>query len=849
MLCIFLQACFSATVTWPELENRTPQEVCSKYNTLHVYTHGYKCHVASSDECGVGYQTDADKSDALNVMNFYRYACGLNDLVQSQDAAVIQSEMEACKIMEANGIFSHDLTDQSLTCWTQAGSTGASSSNIYWSSGTACGSNSIASYMDDRGVSSCGHRRWLLLPTLSELAQGVNGHYSATRVFGFNRVGTSSPIFIAYPPPGAFPVNLIPDVWTFSRQWNPSGGSLHSMPSDTQVSVTYDGTAISLSDVSTDTQNSAMYSGVVFFTPASKPTNGQKVQVVITSMSADTEWRYSFQAVDCSTITQTSTRTATSTATSTSTRTATGTVATPTPTPEPTPEPVTDHLDIYYVKSTQGREDNETQIYLTTFSELNTQEIPSTIKSITVHLSRSMTSTNYLSLENLRNQIDLTYISTSSRYNCYVDAHLLTRSVINKLTFDKVNVNLVNSDFTSTTLLNIKSLSFINDATVADYNQFEKISFYNLEEVEYSNYDMALSFEKISQNSQIGFSEDLSEFIISDNISFKSTSHRTEETISSNYQEINIKTSTSFTLTIDENTTSNTKVNFEFTKANRKITIPSKEFKDDFSFGLILNENGAEIELEDSNILPVEVKGKGELNIVTPNSYNKLQFTKSITVESGNIEINVLSSINTIQVSIVNMNGESKISTRSITSRNGLLLANNNPMIEIDHLLIERDSTSTISNSIINSMEMLYNSYLVFEDSLNLTSNIVINYGNMNYQQSIITLNVSDLTYKANIMLRKYGDDYPEHFNVISGDSQIYTADICGSTIINEEDDRYEFKLEENNGITTLSADLKADNTVVIVVVVVVVVIVVIAALVVVLVILRRNKHRKSSSS
>ncbi|KAH0790120.1 facilitator of iron transport 1-like [Histomonas meleagridis] len=301
MLFLLISTCLSiTTITWDELENRTPQEVCSKYNTLHVRT-ATTCHIPSEDECGVGTQTEEDKKDALNYMNFYRYACGLGELVQSTDAEVIQEQMEACTIMEANDLFSHYLDDTSLACWTSGGQSGARNSNIFWSSGAACGSRSIDSYMDDSDVESCGHRRWLLLPTLSQLAQGVNGHYSATRVMSFDRTGTSSPKFIAYPPPGAFPVNLIPNVWTFSRQWDPSSTTAHNMPSDSQVSLTYDDQTITCT-IEIDTENTAMYSGAVKFQPATKPTAGQTVKVVITSVSLDTEWRYSFVASDCSSI-------------------------------------------------------------------------------------------------------------------------------------------------------------------------------------------------------------------------------------------------------------------------------------------------------------------------------------------------------------------------------------------------------------------------------------------------------------------------------------------------------------------------------------------------------------------
>ncbi|KAH0789913.1 CAP domain-containing protein [Histomonas meleagridis] len=297
MLFLLCSFGLSATVTWNELQSRSKSTICSKYNSLYKAKHTGSCHTASSSKCNIGKHAAQDYTDALNRLNFFRYLTGLSTLKKSTNSTLIKEQNQACLIMETNNVFSHSLSS-SLSCYTKGGGLAASKSNIYWHSRAACASASINSYMNDNGVDSLGHRRWLLLPTLSELAVGVVGHYSALRVMQFPRTSTSSPKFIAYPPPGPVPSDLIYSYWSFSRQWNPKSQSAHNMPSDTKVSITCNGKSISVSQ-KLYTENTAMYSGIVKFKPARLPSVGEKFDVTIQSKSANTVWKYSVTAVSC----------------------------------------------------------------------------------------------------------------------------------------------------------------------------------------------------------------------------------------------------------------------------------------------------------------------------------------------------------------------------------------------------------------------------------------------------------------------------------------------------------------------------------------------------------------------
>ena len=297
-LLIALTEC--ATITCKALEDRSKTEVCNKYKSLYVKKFKGTCHKKGSSTCALGTHASGDYTDAVNRINFYRYLCGLGPMKKSTQANIIKQENQACTIMQANNVFSHSLSS-SLKCYTSGGATAASSSNIYWYSGTACAADSISCYMDDTGVDSLGHRRWLMLPSLSELAIGVNGHYSAVRVFGsgFIRKGTKKPVILAYPPPGPVPVDLIYKEWSFSRQFNNKNSNVHNMPSDTTVSIKCGSKAISIKSKKLYNENTAMYSGIIKFIPSRLPKAGETFTVTVSSKKAGTTWKYAVKAVSC----------------------------------------------------------------------------------------------------------------------------------------------------------------------------------------------------------------------------------------------------------------------------------------------------------------------------------------------------------------------------------------------------------------------------------------------------------------------------------------------------------------------------------------------------------------------
>ena len=69
--------------------------------------------------------------------------------------------------------------------------------------------------MDDRGVQSLGHRRWIINPSYGPAGVGHAGRATCLYVFSWNNTGPN-PDFVAWPNQGYTPLSTIPHTWSFS---------------------------------------------------------------------------------------------------------------------------------------------------------------------------------------------------------------------------------------------------------------------------------------------------------------------------------------------------------------------------------------------------------------------------------------------------------------------------------------------------------------------------------------------------------------------------------------------------------------------------------------------------------
>lgn len=150
--------------------------------------------------------TDADK-DAINLLNVYRFLCGVDYAVKLSSSFTQQAQKAATRCKDRN-MLSHDIGEYTDLC------------NLAMNTLMKDKALQVRQYMEDRGERNRekrGHRSHCLRPALSGTGFGLNGMYAAMRVYG-NQVGRpiATRKFYAYPGPGYFPQRYLHgNGWSF----------------------------------------------------------------------------------------------------------------------------------------------------------------------------------------------------------------------------------------------------------------------------------------------------------------------------------------------------------------------------------------------------------------------------------------------------------------------------------------------------------------------------------------------------------------------------------------------------------------------------------------------------------
>lgn len=195
--------------------------------------HGWTGNVAS---CVAGDVNASYNAATLQRINYYRAMAGLpGDVVL--DATKNAKCQDAALMMSANGALSHD-PPPTWTCYTSDGDQAAGSSNL--AAGFASGWSAIDGYMADWNQPEVGHRRWLLYPRLASSGLGATfgGTWNGYAMWVIGDWGTrpASPEWVAWPPAGFVPYQVVYDLWSFTM----SGGDF----SNASVTVTRDGSPV-----------------------------------------------------------------------------------------------------------------------------------------------------------------------------------------------------------------------------------------------------------------------------------------------------------------------------------------------------------------------------------------------------------------------------------------------------------------------------------------------------------------------------------------------------------------------------------------------------------------------------
>lgn len=186
---------------------RTMAEVCEQWRAGHV-ENASPPWIAGSGMCDPGMLSSVAIDDTIRRVNLFRWLAGLGPVVNN--AGEHAAQQECAVMMTANSALDH-MPPSSWDCYTSGGAAAAGRSNL--ALGVRSSPQSIDLYMDDSGVSSLGHRRWVLNGPLGRVGIGFAGNAQCLSVFDGS--GSSDRAWTSYPNPGPAPIETSSALWSF----------------------------------------------------------------------------------------------------------------------------------------------------------------------------------------------------------------------------------------------------------------------------------------------------------------------------------------------------------------------------------------------------------------------------------------------------------------------------------------------------------------------------------------------------------------------------------------------------------------------------------------------------------
>lgn len=174
--------------------------------------------------CNEGATSLSFRDATLLRLNYYRAMAGVPAQVAFSDT-YSGKDQKAALIMSVNGKLSHDpVLLSSWTCYSADGGLAASKSNLALG---ADGWKAIDLYMADPGAGNgeAGHRRWIFYPQTQYMGTGDlpndATHWAANALWAYDdNYGGPRPAtrdeFVAWPPPGYTPYQVVYPRWSFS---------------------------------------------------------------------------------------------------------------------------------------------------------------------------------------------------------------------------------------------------------------------------------------------------------------------------------------------------------------------------------------------------------------------------------------------------------------------------------------------------------------------------------------------------------------------------------------------------------------------------------------------------------
>lgn len=178
----------------------------------------------SVDGCQAGATRPVFRAAVFDRINWFRKMAGVHEV--SEDPAASGTAQRTALMMSAANDVSHS-PGPGWPCGTQEGQAGAARSNLFIG---VHGPNAISGYVFDPGASNApvGHRRWVLHPPAVTMGTGdvpaTPGHSAANALYVMGatddarREVREAGGFVAWPPRGHIPADLVPDRWSFSKR-------------------------------------------------------------------------------------------------------------------------------------------------------------------------------------------------------------------------------------------------------------------------------------------------------------------------------------------------------------------------------------------------------------------------------------------------------------------------------------------------------------------------------------------------------------------------------------------------------------------------------------------------------
>lgn len=222
--CLVTVSCSSDKVSEENNEQggqQIPGDDTARLTAKTLYEDYYIASRTTSDTPWTGDEPSCDAGSVpkgtvdkiMMRLAYYRKAVGLNNEIDENPTKSAKAQ-QAALMMNANNNLSHS-PPNSWKCFTEDGKDGAGNSLLTM----ARNAEAMDSYIRDQGSDNgpVGHRRWLLWPKLQEIGIGNTDRSNAIWVLGnAGSVPADNPEFIAWPPKGYVPDNLVFPRWSFS---------------------------------------------------------------------------------------------------------------------------------------------------------------------------------------------------------------------------------------------------------------------------------------------------------------------------------------------------------------------------------------------------------------------------------------------------------------------------------------------------------------------------------------------------------------------------------------------------------------------------------------------------------